>query len=60
MEYEKPVQTKGLIRTMLNCLSKVLKDHGRHSMLSFLSPLSISVLRTLQTEVNMFYNSMND
>ena len=33
----------------LKCLSKVLKDHGRHSMLSFISSLSISVFRSLDT-----------
>ena len=31
--------------TSLKDLSKVLEDHGRHSMLSFLSSLPISVLR---------------
>ena len=37
-------------------LSKVLEDHGRHSMLSFLSSLPISVLRILDTEANKFYD----
>ena len=31
--------------TSLKNLSKVLEDHGRHSLLSFLSSLPISVLR---------------
>ena len=36
--------------TSLKDLSKVLQDHGRHSMLSFLSPLAISVLCILDTD----------
>ena len=31
-------------------------DHGRHSTLSFLSSLPISVLRVLDTEANKFYD----
>ena len=42
--------------TSLKDLSKVLEDHGRHSMLSFLSSLSISVLCILYTEANKFYD----
>ena len=42
--------------TSLKDLSKVLEDHGRHSMLSFLSSLPISVLRILDTEANIFYD----
>ena len=42
--------------TSLKDISKVLEDHGRHSMLSFLSSLPISVLRILQTEANKFYD----
>ena len=37
--------------TSLKDLSKVLEDHGRHSMLSFLSSLPI-----LDTEANKFYD----
>ena len=33
-----------------------MEDHGRHSMLSFLSSLPISVLRILDTEANKFYD----
>ena len=40
--------------TSLKDLSKDLEDHGRHSMLSFLSSLSISLLRVLDTEANKF------
>ena len=40
----------------LKDLSKVLEDHGRHTMLSFLSSLPISVLRILDTKANKFYN----
>ena len=42
--------------TSLKNLSKVLENHGRHSMLSFLSSLPISVLRILDTEANKFYD----
>ena len=42
--------------TSLKYLSKVLEDHGRHSMLSFLSSLPISILRVLDTEANKFYD----
>ena len=42
--------------TSLKDLSKVLEDHGRHSMLSFLSSLPISVLRILDTEAYKFYD----
>ena len=34
----------------------MLEDHGRHSMLSFLSSLSISVLHIFDTEANKFYD----
>ena len=40
----------------LKDLSKVLEDHSRHFMLSFLSSLPISVLRILDTEANKFYD----
>ena len=42
--------------TSLKDLSKVLEDHGRHTLLSFLSSLPISVLRILDTEANKFYD----
>ena len=42
--------------TSLKDLSKVLEDHGRHSMLYFLSSLPISVLRILDTQANKFYD----
>ena len=42
--------------TSLKDLSKVLEDHGRHSMLSFLSSLPISVLFFIDTETNKFYD----
>ena len=42
--------------TSLKDLFKVLEDHVRHSMLSFLSSLPISVLRNLDTEANKFYD----
>ena len=36
-------------------LSVKLRIHGRHSMFSYLSSLPISVLRSLTTEANRFY-----
>ena len=42
--------------TSLKDLSKVLEDHGRHFMLSFLSSQPISVLRLLDTEAIKFYD----
>ena len=42
--------------TSFKDLPKVLEDHGRHSMLSFLSSLPISVLRIFDIEVNKFYD----
>ena len=38
---------------------KILQNHGRHSMLAFLSSLSISVLWILDIEANKFYDSSN-
>ena len=37
-------------------LAAKLDSHGRHCMLSYLSSLSISVLRSLDTEANKFYD----
>ena len=45
--------------TSLKDLSKVLEDHGRHSIISFLSSLHISILRILDTEANKFYDRNN-
>ena len=42
--------------TLLKELSLVSEDHGRHSMLSFLSSQPISVLRILDTEASKFYD----
>ena len=44
---------------MLKCLFRVLKDHGRQSMLYFLSSLPISVLRSLDTEANTMSHFKN-
>ena len=51
-------QKKGAVKrsnTSLKDLSKELKDHGRYSMLSFLSFLPISVLCVSDTEANKLY-----
>ena len=53
---EKRLQILQRSNTSLKDLAKVLEDHGRHSMLSFLSSLPISVLRILDTEANKFYD----
>ena len=37
----------------------LLDVHGRHCMLSYLSSLPISVLRSLDTEANKFYDRTN-
>ena len=42
--------------TSLKDFSKVLEDHGRHSMLSFLNSLPVSALHILDTEANKFYD----
>ena len=42
--------------TSLNDLAVKLRIHGRHPMLSYLSSLPISVLRSLDTEANRFYD----
>ena len=55
--YKRKNRANKRANTTLKCLSKVLKDQGRHSMLSFLSSLPITVLRSLVTEANKFYDS---
>ena len=55
MESEKKRAVKRS-NTSLKDLSKVLEDHGLHSMLSFISSLPISVLRILDYETNKFYD----
>ena len=42
--------------TSLIKLSSNLREHGRHTMLSFLSSLPIPVLRILDIEANRFYD----
>ena len=42
--------------TSLKDLSQKLKGNGRHSMLSYLISLPISVSRVLETEANKFYD----
>ena len=44
------------LNTSLNDLAAELREHGRHSMLSYLSSLPIAVLRSLDTEANRFYD----
>ena len=49
---------KSRVRKLANCtlgdLAANLDVHGRHCMLSYTSSLTISVLRSLDTEANIF------
>ena len=51
------------VQKLANCtlrdLATKLDVHGRHYMLSYLGSLPISVLRSLDTEVNKFYDRTN-
>ena len=47
------------INISLKDLSIALNIHRRHSLLSFLSSLPISVLRSLELEANKFYDRAN-
>ena len=44
------------LNTSNNDLAVKLRIHGRHSMLSYLSSISMAVLRSLDTEANRFYD----
>ena len=54
---------KSRVQKLANCtlrdLAAKLDVHGRHCMLSYLSSLLISVLRSLDTEANKFYDRTN-
>ena len=54
---------KSRVQKLANCtlrdLATKLDVHGRHCMLSHLSSLPISVLRSLDTEANKFYDRTN-
>ena len=54
---------KSRVQKLADCtlrdLAGKLDVHGRHSMLLFLSSLPISVLHSLDTEANKFYNRSN-
>ena len=54
---------KSCAQNLANCtlsdLARIFDVHGRHSMLSYLSSLPISVLHSLDTEANKFYNRSN-
>ena len=58
---------KSRVQKLTNCtlrdLATKLNVHGRHCMLSYLRSLPISVLHSLDTEANKFYditNSLDD
>ena len=44
------------LNTCLNNLAVKLRIHGRHSMLSYLSSLPMSVSSSLDTEADRFYD----
>ena len=44
------------LNTSFNDLAAKLREHGRHSMFSYLSSPPIAVLRSLDTEANRFYD----
>ena len=44
------------LNTSLNDLAAKLREHGRHSMLPYLSSLPIAVLLSSDTEANRFYD----
>ena len=54
---------KSRVQKLANCtlrdLATKLNVHGRHCMLSYLSSLPISVLHSLDTEANKFYDRTN-
>ena len=54
---------KSRLQKLANCtlrdLAAELDVHGRHCMLSYLSSLPISILRSLDTEANKFYDRTN-
>ena len=50
---------KSRVQKFANCTLRDLAVHGRHCMLSYLSSLPISVLRSLDTEANKFYDRTN-
>ena len=50
--YKHKNHTNKRANTTLKCLSKVLKDHGRHSMLSFLSSMPISVIALILRRIS--------
>ena len=54
---------KSRVQKLANCtlrdLGGILDVHGRHSMLSYLSSLPISVLRSMATKAKKFYDRYN-
>ena len=49
---KRTICTEKRLFTSLKYLSLALTNHGQHGLFSFLSPLSISVLRNLELEAN--------
>ena len=56
-------ERKSRVQKLANCtlrdLAAKLDVHGRHCMLSYLSSLPISILHSLDTEANKFYDRTN-
>ena len=58
-KYRRKLRAVKRINTRLKWMSKILQNHGRHSMLAFLSSLPISVFWILDIEANKFYDNSN-
>ena len=56
---KRKICTEKHLNTSLKDLSIPLKNHGRHGLFSFLSSLTISVLRNLELEANKLYDRAN-
>ena len=56
---KRKICTEKRLNTSLNDLSIALNNHGQHGFFSFLSSLSISVLRNLELEANKLYERAN-
>ena len=56
---KRKICTQKRLNTSLKDLSLALNNHGWRGLFSFLSSLSISVLRNLELEANRFYDRAN-
>ena len=56
---KRKICTEKRLNTSLKNLYLALTNHGQHGLFSFLSSLTISVLRNLELEANKLYNRTN-